>query len=56
MEWYWYIAGIHTTLFALSLLLNVGLATGFIKYKPRKNVRVVHLYDQDNSGEHRRSA
>lgn len=56
MAWYWYLAGVHTTLFVLSLLLNVGLATGFVKYNRSKPARITRLYDQDNSGEYRRSA
>ena len=56
MEWYWYIAGINTTLFAVSFLLNVGFATGFVKIKSNKRARVVHLYDQDADHEHQWSA
>jgi len=55
--WYWYFTGMCTVLFALSLLFNVGLATGYIKYhRQHKPKRIVHIYDQDNSGSHKRSA
>lgn len=57
MVWYWYFTGMATVLFALSVLLNIGLATGYIKYHRRNSPkRIVRIYDQDNSGEYKRSA
>ena len=56
MEWYWYFTGMATVLFALSVLLNIGLATGYVKYQRTRSARIVHIYDQDNTGGHKRSA
>lgn len=54
--WYWYISGAVTVLFLESIILNVGLMTGFIQWRHGKKNSVVRLYDQDNSGSIRRSA
>lgn len=48
MEWYWYLTGISTVIFVQSVLLNIGLAKGWIEYHGRKNSKPrVHIYDQD---------
>jgi hypothetical protein len=50
MAWFWYLQGFEACLFGLSVLLNIGFATGFVKYNRRKTpLRSVNLYDQDNS-------
>lgn len=55
--WYWYFTGMFTVLFVQSILLNIGLATGFIKWhKRRPQLTSVRLYDQDNSGQYKRPA
>jgi hypothetical protein len=52
MEWYWYISGIVTTLFVQSLLLNVGLARGWVKiFNRRPQQQKATLYNwEDHSG------
>lgn len=40
MEWYWYLSGIITTLFIESILLNVGLAKGWVQYISRRSNKV----------------
>jgi hypothetical protein len=54
--WYWYFSGIVTVLFLQSILLNVGLATGFIKWRKPEYPAPVRIYDQDASGEIRRAS
>lgn len=49
--WYWYCTGIVTVLFVQSILLNIGLATGYIKWNKNKYPAPVRIYDQDASGE-----
>jgi hypothetical protein len=49
--WYWYCTGIVTVLFVQSVLLNIGLATGYIKWNKNKYPAPVCIYDQDASGE-----
>jgi hypothetical protein len=49
MEWYWYLTGVSTVIFLQSVLLNIGLAKGWVEYHGRKNSKPrVHIYDQDN--------
>ena len=56
MMWYWYFTGMGTILFFQSILLNIGLAKGwvrFVGYKPR--ITTPRLYDQDNSDSYKRA-
>lgn len=53
--WYWYFTGIATVLFLQSVILNIGLATGWIKYQGRNSKTKLYLYDQDNSQEYKRA-
>lgn len=59
--WYWYISGAVTVLFVQSLILNVGLVRGWVRFKEdstesHSSKSVTYLYDQDNSGSYRRPA
>lgn len=54
--WYWYFSGMVSLLFVQSVILNIALANGTIKWRRRVNLASVHLYDQDLSGEIKRSA
>ena len=49
--WYWYLSGITTTILIQSLLLNVGLARGWVKILNRRpQSPKVKLYNwEDNS-------
>ena len=56
MMWYWYFTGMGTILFFQSILLNIGLAKGwvrFVGYKPQ--ITTPRLYDQDNSDSYKRA-
>lgn len=55
MEWFWYLQGFEACLFGLSVLLNIGFATGYVKYNRRKPARTLRLYDQDDSGSYKRA-
>jgi hypothetical protein len=57
MEWYWYLSGAVTVLFVESVLLNIGLARGWVKFHKKQPVRanITRLYDQDNSGSHKKA-
>lgn len=56
MMWYWYFTGIVTVLFLQSILLNIGLAKGWVRFVGRKpEFTTVRLYDQDNSGSYKRA-
>ena len=56
MMWYWYFTGITTVLFLQSILLNVGLAKGWIQYTGRRSkTPAIRLYDQDDSGSYKRA-
>jgi hypothetical protein len=50
--WYWYLSGITTTILIQSLLLNVGLARGWVKILNRQpQSPKIELYNwEDNSG------
>lgn len=55
--WYWYISGAFTVLFIESIILNIGLMQGWVKFTEKRNKVVpVRIYDQDNSGSIKRSA
>lgn len=59
--WYWYISGAVTVLFIQSLILNVGLVRGWVRFtedsKESRSLKpVTRVYDQDNSGSYRRPA
>lgn len=55
MMWYWYFTGMVTVLFVQSILLNIGLARGWVRFIGRGPKKpVVRLYDQDNSGSYKR--
>lgn len=55
MMWYWYFTGMATVLFVQSLMFNYAQYKGWVKFTKRPE-RVVHrLYDQDNSGSHKRA-
>lgn len=66
--WYWYISGAFTVLFIESIILNIGLMQGWIKFTEKQNKVVprnagwfiseddqIHLYNQDNSGSIKRN-
>lgn len=56
MEWYWYITGAATVLFIQSVALNIALANGWIKIqRGNQTIKVVRVYDQDNSRELKRA-
>lgn len=56
MMWYWYFTGMATVLFLQSILLNIGLAKGWVRFVGRRpEFTAVHLYDQDNSGSYKRA-
>ena len=55
MEWYWYFTGMATVLFIQSLLFNYAQYKGWVKFHKRTNTPVRRLYDQDNSGQHKRA-
>jgi hypothetical protein len=56
MMWYWYFTGMVTVLFLQSILLNIGLAKGWVRFVGRKpEFTTVRLYDQDNSGSYKRA-
>ena len=55
MEWYWYLSGAVTVLFVESVVLNFGLVRGWVKFHPRKRAPITRLYDQDNSGSHKKA-
>jgi hypothetical protein len=50
--WYWYLSGITTTILIQSLLLNVGLARGWVKILNRRpQSPKAELYNwEDHSG------
>lgn len=53
MEWYWYLTGVVTTVCGLSVLVNLGIISQFIKIEIRRPVktRMKVLYDwSDDSG------
>jgi hypothetical protein len=52
MMWYWYLSGVTTTILIQSLLLNLGLANGWVKILNRRpQPPKVELYNwEDNSG------
>lgn len=52
--WYWYFSGMFTILFAQSILLNIGLARGWVKFHKRTKPVVRRIYDQDDSGSYKR--
>jgi len=55
MMWYWYFTGMVTVLFLQSILLNVGLAKGWVRFVGRSSkAPVTRLYDQDNSDSYKR--
>lgn len=54
--WYWYFSGMTSLLFVQSIILNIALANGTIKWRKRVNLAPVRIYDQDLSGEIKRSA
>lgn len=55
MMWYWYFTGMATVLFLQSILLNVGLARGWVRFMGRSSkTPAIRLYDQDNSGSYKR--
>lgn len=56
MMWYWYFTGMATVLFLQSILLNIGLAKGWVRFVGRRpKFTAVRLYDQDNSGSYKRA-
>jgi hypothetical protein len=56
MMWYWYFTGMATVLFLQSILLNIGLAKGWVRFVGRRpEFTAVRLYDQDNSGSYKRA-
>ncbi len=55
MEWYWYITGAGTVLFVESVLFNVAQYKGWVKFSKSNEPVVRRIYDQDNSGSHKRA-
>lgn len=54
--WYWYFSGMISLLFVQSVILNIALANGTIKWRKRVTLAPVHLYDQDSYDKIKRSA
>jgi hypothetical protein len=56
MMWYWYFTGMATVLFLQSILLNIGLVRGWVRFTGKKEYsKPTRLYDQDNSGSYKRA-
>jgi hypothetical protein len=56
MMWYWYFTGMVTVLFLQSILLNIGLVRGWVRFTGKKEYpQPTRLYDQDNSGSYKRA-
>lgn len=49
MIWYWYLTGAATVITCLSMLANVGFASGWLRYERVRNGRqsALKIYDQD---------
>lgn len=54
--WYWYFSGVVSVLFVQSIILNIAQANGLIQWRKPTKLAPVYLYDQDKSGEIKRSA
>lgn len=55
--WYWYIDGIITVLFLESILLNIGLVRGWLKFnsrQPRKETAMLYNWE-DHTGPTKRA-
>jgi hypothetical protein len=47
-EWFWYLSGISSVIFLQSILLNIGLTKGWIKYESKTYTKAkLFIYDQD---------
>jgi hypothetical protein len=55
MAWYWYITGACTVLFVESVLFNLAQYKGWVKFSKSNEPVVRRIYDQDNSGSHKRA-